>query len=481
MSKIFKIFAIISLFIIFFSICFNQPVSFDTGWHLASGKYYLENKTIPKTDIFSHSMSDFTWVNHEWLTDVIIYSLYSEFGLTALSLFYGLIIFLAFFITARSVKTELTFQLITACLAGFSIFYILGPKPQMITLLGLALVLTIFNQFRIKGITLFTFLLIPIFLIWANLHAGFILGLVLLLLMISLDASLKIIGKQKINRKYLAIIIFIGVLSFTVTLINPYGFGLYQEIFRTIRDTMGQTLPKIYITEWQNVSFSGQRAYYFFPYLFLTALLIIIFRKKIDWFYIILPVIILPFSLSSWRNTPFFILLTIPIFLFSFNILSQNNLFKRIFHPLILSVIFLPLLYLGLKSIFGVCFNLEWKTIAALNSFPQGAVEFINNKPELFSGNMLNKYDWGSYLTFFLPEHKVFIDGRMLHWKIDDKEIYKDYIDFAHNLNLQILDKYKIDWLIFPPQSKVCQILFQNKKWQLLYLDSDAIILKKLP
>lgn len=49
--------------------------------------------------------------------------------------------------------------------------------------------------------------------------------------------------------------------------------------------------------------------------------------------------------------------------------------------------------------------------------FPEKSVEFI--KKESPSGRLFNFYHWGGYIIYFLPEYKVFIDGRVLIEEVD--------------------------------------------------------------
>src|SRR5687768_1200136 len=72
----------------------------DLGWHLKSGELILE-RGIPQQDWYSYSMPDFPWINHEWLTDVVMFWVYSVVGIHGVSFIYILFFTLAFFVVAR--------------------------------------------------------------------------------------------------------------------------------------------------------------------------------------------------------------------------------------------------------------------------------------------------------------------------------------------------------------------------------------------
>src|ERR1044072_3364864 len=64
----------------------------DFGWHLRTGLDLIEHGwRVPPTDPYSHTMPDWPWVEHAWLTDGILGFLYngvpSGRGLALIALF----------------------------------------------------------------------------------------------------------------------------------------------------------------------------------------------------------------------------------------------------------------------------------------------------------------------------------------------------------------------------------------------------------
>src|SRR6185436_6603799 len=68
-----------------------QPLSEpDFGWHLRTGLDVLHTGLpLPSSDPYSHTMPDWPWVEHAWLTDVLIADLYSAFGALAVIVFFA--------------------------------------------------------------------------------------------------------------------------------------------------------------------------------------------------------------------------------------------------------------------------------------------------------------------------------------------------------------------------------------------------------
>src|ERR1041384_1348146 len=52
----------------------------DFWWHLKTGQYIVETRSIPHTDIFSTVYFGREWVTHEWLSEAIIYAIHSSLG-----------------------------------------------------------------------------------------------------------------------------------------------------------------------------------------------------------------------------------------------------------------------------------------------------------------------------------------------------------------------------------------------------------------
>src|SRR3972149_5262151 len=56
----------------------------DFGWHVRMGEVILESG-IPLTDPFSYTMAAFPFVDHEWLTNVLMYLGYRSIGMVGLA------------------------------------------------------------------------------------------------------------------------------------------------------------------------------------------------------------------------------------------------------------------------------------------------------------------------------------------------------------------------------------------------------------
>ena len=512
------------LFILGYSTTSNS-IDPDFGWHLRTGQLILE-RGVPKVDWYSYTMPNFPWIDHEWLSDVFIYKIYSLFGFQFLLAVFLVIFTLAFFILIRR---ELFFYFLLPVVLGYlaSISF-LGIRPQLWTVFFVAILLFILNKFSENPSTRLIYLCPVLFLIWANLHGGFIIGLLFIFLYLALEVfkktglfrkiiSSKIFSGQNYREasyKKIKALLALFVISIIFTFINPYGPGLYKSV-----DFMsaGDFFLKSHISEWMPLFSTG---FQIFPVLYLGFFLglMVIFYKKVEFNNLALSLAFLFFAVSSQRNLLIFIVLTVPIFAemsFYFKDKCDQQKIRIFFEPfqklaviLIISELFLFGFYPYLKS------NIEAKNY---NSYPAKAADFIKKIP--LSENLLNEYNWGGYLIWKLPERKVFIDGRMPSWRANGQFAFGDYIKIMgaqdgvegllakYNVKIALLSKNEKDKAVnytdyqSKPKSQLtkffaqhnwsCQlfgICYPSKNiyneltdsgWRIVYQDNVAVILEK--
>src|SRR2546429_9143814 len=64
----------------------------DTGWHIRTGEYILDTRTVPVRDLFSFSKAGQPWFAWGWLSDVIFALLHRAWGLKGVGAFTGLVL-----------------------------------------------------------------------------------------------------------------------------------------------------------------------------------------------------------------------------------------------------------------------------------------------------------------------------------------------------------------------------------------------------
>lgn len=435
----------------------------DFGWHLQTGNLILSSG-IPRTDPFSYTMPNFPYVDHAWLTDVFIAKLFPVIGIGGLALMVSAVIIGAVLIT----RGNLVINILALCI----LFSFSSVRPQVISWLFFAfLIYLIFNPNQFKKWRL----IVPgIFFIWANLHGGFTAGLILL--------------------AFFDFPIFL--VSLLATLLNPYVFGLWREIWSTLTDVSLHST----IGEWQPIYFFLHPAFIFL-FLLCTAT-IIRYWKKFTPSQLLIFTFFSVAIFTAVRNITIWVFVAGAVASQGIQFLTKEIIDKESKKRLDLAIKFVLTLSV-IFFIFSALFTFSDKSLLVDGRFyPKQAVSYLKiNLPEK---NIFSPYGWGGYLIWKLPEKKVFVDGRMPSWRQDNYSAFEEYnkilsgkIDYKpifskYNINTVLWSAPSEQTSLFDPiQLKVNKIFnikppepdllvrLKTDGWQKIYQDQTAVIYQK--
>lgn len=203
----------------------------DLWGHVRFGQDILTSRTLPRIDPYSFTQ-DRPWVNHEWLSEVVMalcYRLGGMLGLVGLKI---LVVGFALLLIFRHMSPRVPplFSAAGLAVVMWGAFPLTTTvRPQLWTFLGLAVLMsTLARNSRAWWLPL-------IFAVWSNLHGGWIVGVGVLWLWT--------LGELIENRRLSSI--GQAVVATGATLLNPDGLGLWRFIAETVR------LGRPGITEWQ--------------------------------------------------------------------------------------------------------------------------------------------------------------------------------------------------------------------------------------
>jgi len=374
-----------------------QRLDPDFGWHLTAGNY-IRQHWIPSHDLFTYTAKSYPWINHEWASDVIVSWLYQIGGFIALTVVFAGLWTAAICLFRNKIKLGV---LIVATLA---LLPYVSVRPMVWSLVFLALLIeTINRKFKHK------ILYLPVlFILWANLHGGFIVGLAVI--------AYFIVKKRQWLWVWLLLICTL------VTFINPYGPRLYLEILHTLSD------PALHheITEW--LYFHLPRITWFFIILWGVGFVLYDKNKLKNWFG--LGPIFLIASLSASRNFPLFVVIGLR------DIDKHSQLFRL---PKDLDKFRKAIIALFILATIGIIGYFMYISYLPLHNreagYPKQAIAYLQTHK--CSGHLFNFYDYGGYVIWKLPSVPVYIDGRMPSWRDPEGKTYmKRYND--------ILDKSSV-------------------------------------
>jgi len=470
----------------------------DFGWHLRTGLDLLHNGfLLPHSDPYSHTMPDWAWVEHAWLTDVVLGAVYLFGGGLGIILLFACVTTGAWLIGSATARAGVVFRRLACAMSLWVALPYLGARTQLVTLLGLAVLLFLLKRWQ-DGVSSAQWWIPPLFFGWANLHGGFLAGLMVLGLIIVTTAFLRWLTERRIvsARKYdepllswddLKRLTLLTILSVGLTLINPYGWRLHAEIVDSLSDRfMLETLQ-----EWQPLSLNGVAGRRYALYLAgFTSFMLLWYRRTepVRW---VVGGLFLALSLRHMRNIPFFLIYSLStcadVLAQGFHTLERRWLWRRLTArqgSLAVAVAMGAMLFwLGADHLQQVVFSgTRPAEYFRTTSYPIEAVEWIRMNRDLIGRRLYNDYAYGGFLLWWLPETRVFIDGRMPAWRCGERRIFPDYMALTGaDPALTVLTKYSIDWAMVRKQTPLDGALAQGHGWTRLYGDEKVTIYRLLP
>ena len=87
-----------ALFLGLFAMAARNVTDPDVWWHLKTGQYITEHKSVPHTDPFSYTRAGEPWVAHEWLSELLLYELQRATGWGGLIVIFAAVLTAAFWL-----------------------------------------------------------------------------------------------------------------------------------------------------------------------------------------------------------------------------------------------------------------------------------------------------------------------------------------------------------------------------------------------
>ena len=501
-----RYFVFILLLIFGTLIIFTPTTDPDFGWHFKYGEYLFKTGKLLRENIFSYTLTDYKWADSYWLSELILYSTNNFFGYITPSLILSFIFCLSFLIYIYKQTKDLavlsfSYLFTITILQAFA----LPIRPFYYS----TIFMMIFIYTLIKKRNNIKYLPI-LFLVWANMHADFVIALFIfgvycladllknlnigdfktLFNIFSKPSNIKITFKEYTKLFFSSFKIFFA--CFLITLINPFGISLWTTLLNEIISPVTSL-----ISEWSNEGVSLKNPFWIYYSVLLAAcflpeVLEIRKGKKIyEHWYIFLLLIFYVLSAKAVYFARIYLVFS------SFSLIKGFQKVKDDIHRILEKKgVFPPYVFLifilfltMLMSIPVFIKRLEAaksvEKFSETGKYPYKALNFMKENP--LNGNVFNLYGWGGYMIWQFPEFKPFVDGRMTNWKEGEKYFLKDIMKVTLNPEKNIslfegfVDKYNIAWVLDKPDSKLVKYLTNLKEnsWRIYYKDDISVVLVK--
>ncbi len=477
---------VLLLMLIYFGHFTSNKADYDLWGYLSFGRLFWKNNGFPYYDVFSYMPTKTIWVYHEWLTGVILFKVHQYTGMTGLQLLrYSVGLIMVWMVFRCAVKTgskPLAVFIVLFLVGGIVKFGFAPVRAQVFTYLFYVLSIYLLESTRKDGKWNRLWWLIPLQLIWCNMHGGFVAGLCII--------GLYTLGETISGKKFWPYALVLTA-SFLVTFLNPYGIQYWAYILQAI------TMPRPFIIEWFSVPtalkyklFVGQNIFYIILILLSATLLSWYHKKNVTVIMILAITAFLGFM--HIRHMIFFALsfgIFMPvIFTASWESFINNteaiNRWSGFRIPcLIFSFLFVAYVITSstLTFVLGSPLDIKaplWQNNKT-NHYPVKTIEYI--KYHNLKGNILCDFNWGEYIMWNChPDCLVGMDGR--YESVYPDQICNEYFDFYYGKTgwQLFLDKYPHDMIVVESDSIVYKLVKMQSNWKIALEDKgSALFIRK--
>jgi hypothetical protein len=448
-------------------------------WHLKTGQVIIQTG-IPQQDIFSFTVPGNEWITHEWLAQVFMWQTYASTNLVGLMLAFAAITAITFGLTFATCNGRPYLAAFVVLLAAFVSSPVWGVRPQIFNLLLTAAFIFLIEGYKDGKFGPRTLWLLPLLtILWANLHSGYLLGIVILGVYVAGESIQLLLGNSEarsLDWKGIRWLALLTLLSFMAAALNPNG----PEIWIYPFFTLGSSAMQQFIQEWQSPDF---HLIIFWPFPVMLSLGVfswLLGRQPPAWTDVLLFSGTAAAGLLSARHIPLFALVAAPIIaryslrasigtrlypLFSGQITGIDSPRLRLINLVIIILAFSTAAYwISLKG--------RGNESVVASRYPVAAIDFLQQSG-LDQARGYNSYIWGGYMIWRgLP---VFIDGRA--------DVYGDEFIHRYRQTLALssqwsepLDDFDVSYVIMERSSSLATLLNSNESWRQTYMDHVATV-----
>lgn len=437
----------------------------DYFWHLATGRLILQTGVIPRTDPFSFTWFGRPWIPDQWLSDAAMAAIVDSLGPAVLLALFGLSAAVGVGLVAEAMRRE-GFRMLAivplVLLVSAAMLPQVTARPQVVSFALVGALMTILVRARPERHRLW--LLPPLFLLWANVHGFFIVGLGVGA--VYLGATL--VGRTPMGPRPLPVLVA-GVGSLAAAALTPSGPGglLYAASFGDTGDWGARN-----IAEWQSPNFHDPQ---FLPFLALIVVMLVAgIRRSPGWMSFI-ALVGMAMGLVAIRTVGVSALLMLPATVASVSgalgrsRVSRPDLARR---TLELSVALIGAAVLLAMTISRGPVQVDER------SLPVAAVDVLMAADP--DARVLAAYGWGGYvISEMYPDGgRVFVDGRMHKYAPDVIEHY-DAIVTADPSWQAKLEQYGVDAILLKPDAVLVKGIAQAGGWCEAYRDTVQVLLRR--
>jgi hypothetical protein len=445
----------------------------DLFWHLKTGELIVTTRSVPSVDPFSFTWGGQPWTPHEWLSEVLIYLSVGRIGPVA-----GLI---GFGILAGCIVLVLAIDLgrqgarpaaigLASLLAGWLLVPYVTVRPQVLSWLLMAILIVFLRRLSPDHPRRALWLL-PLFVLWANLHGLWVVGLGAVGVYVLFSLAGRTAMSTGAARTWLLVAALGCGLAVMLTPAGPEG------ILYPLRYVDAGDWGLANILEWQSPDFHDPAHWG------LLAMIVVLgtvglrgapgWMATLAWLGVVM-------SLVSLRNAPLLAVWGLPVIALAISArwpasetktASASQARTRRWMEFVTALVVViggALVVIPRTTALNIEANVARK-------FPEAGLDRlleITPNPRL-----LAEYGWGGYSIYriFDSGGRVFVDGRN---DMYDQSILDDYsaIRDADPGWQDLLASYQVEAMLWPPKVALTRVLAETGDWCEVYRDDHQVL-----
>jgi hypothetical protein len=482
MSK--SLIKVFQIYVFAFAFLFaSRPMGDADFWfHLKTGEYFFMTGGAPRMEMYSFTYHGIPWIAHGWLSGVFFYAVWSVAGLKPLIFIFALLVAIAFWIAFKRANSHPFFAGVAVLLAVWTAMPNIGVRPRVFTILFASIYLALLGRFTRGVKERWIWLLIPLMILWANLHGGFFIGLALIGLTavgMVLDYWSGVLAEPESLRPRLRRLALLFAGCVLAGMVNPYGVKLYTAPITVLRSPICQDL----VTDWLSPDFHLPTARPLLLLLLLTVAALALSPRRPKPSEVLLFLATLYATLKTQRNAVIFALVSAPLFSNYFQLWFDSTRFGQRFgaaradsNPRLARIftiaLLLPLLVFAYKLKTAVYSNPTQQSLRV----PVQAVEFLKQKG--ITGNTFAAPNvWGAYVLWAAPNNPVYIDGRDVY----PDTFWKEFVDILYGRVdwRGIFDQRGVQIVLLEPGTMLERQLGEAPGWERIYQDDMSVVFRR--
>ena len=473
----------------------NRPLWHSDLWdHANYGQHILDTKSIPLTEPLLPLAEGMPMVPTEWLCQVVMAKVLSVpwLGLPALQFGHGILVVIALAATGLAIARQghsMLFAVVGYLVflaVNWQQFLIIRPQTVGLTFYSILFAILVTKVWRFRAVW---YVLPAMFVIWANCHGSFVMGLALMALVatgrfVEVWLRTRSIKLAAVNSLTTRIVLLLQLCAVAV-LLNPAGLEIYAEVVR-----VGQHPNISSMYEWGPLTLRMQQGRRTAVACFLlllvmhksprrlridelaglvvTGAMALWSARMLNWF---APVMAISFGVHGAAVRRVFLIRKLPI-----NAPKRRGLWTVV--SLGLCWMFFGFTALGTQAIHGRTPDIKRSLSSAT---PIETARFLNQMPHLPRGIAFAPAEWAGYLMNAGPTE--FVPMVNLHVHVISPEIWTDYLKLFSGTSdwNGLLDRYGINLVVVDRkrQSGLLRQLRSSDDYTTLYQDYQAVVFER--